>query len=196
MSATNIPNALLYIGGKAVQSTSTEWRDIPNSATQEVVARVPLATKAKVDLAVANAKQTFRTWRNTSLAQRMRIMLKSQQLLRENIAPPAELITSENGKTLPDAEVMRGLEVVEYACAITSLQLGELAGNAATRVDLYTINQPLGVGVGITAFNFPVMPPCFMLPVACSNTFMLKPSEYDPSSSLFLVKLAVYLLCN
>ena len=193
-AATNIPNVPLYIGGKAVQSASSEWRDVLNPATQEVVARVPFATKAEVDHAVANAKQAFASWRNTSLAQRMRIMLKFQQLLRENMAPLAELITREHGKTLPDAEgeVMRGLEVVEHACSITSLQLGELAENAATGVDVYTINQPIGVGAGITAFNFPVMLPCFMFPVAvaCGNTFILKPSEQDPSSSLFLVELA------
>jgi len=194
MSQANIPNIPLFINGKHVQSTSTEWRDVLNPATQEVVARVPFATADEVNAAVANAKETFRTWRNTSLAQRMRIMLKFQQLLRENIAPLAELITREHGKTLPDAEgeVMRGLEVVEHACSITSLQLGELAENAATGVDVYTINQPLGVGAGITAFNFPVMLPCFMFPisVACGNTFILKPSEQDPSSSLFLVELA------
>ncbi len=103
MSATNIPNALLYIGGKAVQSSiRIEWRDIRNSAIQEVVAGVPFATKVKVDLVVANAKQTFRTCRNSSLAQR--IMLKFQQLLCENTAPLAELITREHGKILPDAE--------------------------------------------------------------------------------------------
>lgn len=167
MSQANIPNIPLFINGKHVQSTSTEWRDVLNPATQEVVARVPFATADEVNAAVANAKDAFRTWRNTSLAQRMRIMLKFQQLLRENIAPLAELITREHGKTLPDAEgeVMRGLEVVEHACSITSLQLGELAENAATGVDVYTINQPLGVGAGITAFNFPVMLPCFMFPI-------------------------------
>lgn len=188
---TSIP---LYIDGKQVQSASTEWRDVVNPATQETVARVPFATAAEADAAVASAKQAFAGWRNTPLGQRMRIMLKFQQLLRENIAPLAELITREHGKTLPDAEgeIMRGLEVVEHACAITSLQLGELAENAATGVDVYTISQPLGVGVGITAFNFPVMLPCFMFPiaVACGNTFVLKPSEQDPSSSLLLVELA------
>lgn len=194
MSQANIPNVPLYLNGEKVQSTSKEWRDVLNPATQEVVARVPFATREEVDRAVANAKETFKTWRNTSLAQRMRIMLKFQQLLRENIGPLAEMITREHGKTLPDAEgeVMRGLEVVEHACSITSLQLGELAENVAGGVDVYTLYQPLGVGAGITAFNFPVMLPCFMFPiaVACGNTFVLKPSEQDPSSSLFLVELA------
>ncbi|MDY7579509.1 CoA-acylating methylmalonate-semialdehyde dehydrogenase [Herbaspirillum sp. RTI4] len=195
MSQTNNSlNVPLYINGERVQSVSTEWRDVVNPATQEVVARVPFATEAEVNQAVANAKQAFASWRNTSLGQRMRIMLKFQQLLRENIAPLAELITREHGKTLPDAEgeVMRGLEVVEHACSITSLQLGELAENAASGIDVYTIHQPIGVGAGITAFNFPVMLPCFMFPiaVAAGNTFVLKPSEQDPTSSLFLVELA------
>ena len=188
MSQVNIPQVPLYINGVHVQSTSSQWRDVLNPATQEVVARVPFATKAEVDLAVANAKQAFTSWRNTPLGQRMRIMLKFQQLLRDNIGPLAELITREHGKTLPDAEgeVMRGLEVVEHACSITSLQLGELAENVAGGVDVYTLHQPIGVGAGITAFNFPVMLPCFMFPiaVACGNTFVLKPSEQDPSSSM------------
>jgi len=194
MSQVNIPQVPLYINGVHVQSTSSQWRDVLNPATQEVVARVPFATKAEVDLAVANAKQAFTSWRNTPLGQRMRIMLKFQQLLRDNIGPLAELITREHGKTLPDAEgeVMRGLEVVEHACSITSLQLGELAENVAGGVDVYTLHQPIGVGAGITAFNFPVMLPCFMFPiaVACGNTFVLKPSEQDPSSSMLLVELA------
>lgn len=194
MSDTTIPNVPLYIGGKSIQSSTTEWRHVLNPATQQIVARVPYATKTEVDQAVASAKEAFRSWRNVSLVQRMRIMLKFQQLLRDHVAPLAELITREHGKTLPDAEgeVMRGLEVIEHACSITSLQLGEMAENAATGVDVYTINQPLGVGAGITAFNFPVMLPCFMFPiaVACGNTFVLKPSEQDPSSTQFLVELA------
>lgn len=194
MHITAVPNVVLYIHGERVQSTSTEWCDVTNPSTQEVVARVPFATREEVDRAVASAKDAFRTWRNTPIVQRMRIMLTFQQLLREHIGPLAELITREHGKTLPDAEgeVMRGLEAVEHACAISSLQLGELAENVAGGVDVYTMHQPLGVGAGITAFNFPVMLPCFMFPiaVACGNAFVLKPSEQDPSSSVFLAELA------
>ena len=124
----------------------------------------------------------------------MRVMLKFQDLLRANTAKLAEMITREHGKTLPDAEgeVGRGLEVVEHACSIANLQLGEYAENAATGIDV-TLIQPLGVCAGITAFNFPVMLPCFMFPiaVACGNTFVLKPSEQDPTSSLFLAELAL-----
>lgn len=190
----SVPAVPLYIAGQKVTSTSSEWRDVTNPATQEVVARVPFATAEEVDRAIANAKETFRTWRNTSLTQRMRIMLKFQQLLRENTTRLAEIITREHGKTLPDAEgeVMRGLEAVEHFCSIASLQLGEIAENAATGIDVYTLKQPLGVGVGITAFNFPIMLPCWMFPVAvaCGNTFVLKPSEQDPSPSVLLVELA------
>ena len=125
----------------------------------------------------------------------MRIMLKFQKLVRDNVGAIAQAITMEHGKTLPDAEgeVGRGLEVIEHACAMTSLQLGEYAENAATGIDVYTLVQPLGVGAGITAFNFPVMLPCFMFPVAVStgNTFVLKPSEQDPSSTMMLAQLAL-----
>ncbi|MCE8025311.1 CoA-acylating methylmalonate-semialdehyde dehydrogenase [Billgrantia aerodenitrificans] len=191
MSIREIP---MYIDGQAVPSQSQEWRDVINPATQEVVARVPFCTAEEVDRAVASAKEAFKTWRKTPLAKRMRIMLTLQALIREHTDELAALITEEHGKTLPDAagEVGRGLEVVEHACSITSLQLGELAENAASEVDVYTLNQPLGVGAGITAFNFPIMLPCFMFPlaIATGNTFVLKPSEQDPSSTMRLVELA------
>ncbi|TFH85953.1 CoA-acylating methylmalonate-semialdehyde dehydrogenase [Billgrantia azerbaijanica] len=191
MSVREIP---MYIDGQPVPSQSQDWRDVVNPATQEVVARVPFCTAEEVDRAVASAKEAFKSWRKVPLAKRQRIMLKLQALIRENTDELAALITEEHGKTLPDAagEVGRGLEVVEHACSITSLQLGELAENAANEVDVYTLNQPLGVGAGITAFNFPVMLPCFMFPlaIATGNTFVLKPSEQDPSSTLRLVELA------
>jgi malonate-semialdehyde dehydrogenase (acetylating)/methylmalonate-semialdehyde dehydrogenase len=184
----------MYIDGKPVTSQSQEWRDVVNPATQEVVARVPFCTAEEVEQAIANAKQAFVTWRKVPLGRRMRIMLKLQALVREHTDELAALISEEHGKTLPDAvgEVGRGLEVIEHACSITSLQLGERAGNVANEVDVYTLNQPLGVGAGITAFNFPIMLPCFMFPlaIATGNTFVLKPSEQDPSSSMRLVELA------
>ena len=184
----------MYVDGQPVPSQSGEWRDVINPATQEVVARVPFCTVEEVDRAVASAKAAFKTWRKVPLAKRMRIMLAFQALIREHTAEIAELITEEHGKTLPDAEgeVGRGLEVVEHACSITTLQLGEIAENAASDVNVYSLNQPLGVGAGITAFNFPVMLPCFMFPlaIATGNTFVLKPSEQDPSSTMRLVELA------
>ena len=184
----------LYIDGQSVPSQSGEWREVLNPATQEVVARVPFATLEEVDRAVASAREAFTTWRKVPLARRMRIMLAFQALIREHTAELAALITEEHGKTLPDAkgEVGRGLEVVEHACSITSLQLGEIAENVASDVNVYSLHQPLGVGAGITAFNFPIMLPCFMFPlaIATGNTFVLKPSEQDPSSTMRLVELA------
>ncbi|TEA79563.1 CoA-acylating methylmalonate-semialdehyde dehydrogenase [Allopusillimonas ginsengisoli] len=190
-----VPRIPLLIGGELVQSKSTEWRDVLNPATQEVVAQVPFATKEELDMAVANSKEAFKTWRNTSQANRTRVMLNLQKLVRDNTAAIAKSISLEHGKTLPDAEgeVGRGLEVIEHACAMASLQLGEYAENAATGIDVYTLIQPLGVCAGITAFNFPIMLPCFMFPMAITagNTFILKPSEQDPSSSLMLAQLAL-----
>lgn len=190
-----IPRIPLLVGGKLVQSKTTEWRNIVNPATQEIVAQVPFCTREELDMAVSNAKEAFKTWRNTSLSARMRIMLNLQKLVRDNVGALAKAITLEHGKTLPDAEgeVGRGLEVIEHACSITSLQLGEYAENAASGIDVYTVIQPLGVCAGITAFNFPVMLPSFMFPIAVSagNTFVLKPSEQDPSSTMMLAQLAL-----
>lgn len=191
----SVPQIPLIIGGEKVISKSEQWLDVLNPATQDVVATVPMATLEEVDAAVASAAQAFKTWSKTSLTKRMRIMLKFQQLLEANTVEIAKLITLEHGKTLPDAEgeVGRALEAVENACSITRLQLGEMANNAATGVDVYTLNKPLGVGLGITAFNFPVMLPAFMFPaaIACGNTFILKPSEQDPSASMLMVELAL-----
>lgn len=192
---SEVPRIPLLIGGELVQSKTTEWRDVLNPATQEVVAKVPFATREELDKAVANAKEAYGKWRNTSQATRTRVMLNLQKLVRDNTAALAKSISLEHGKTLPDAEgeVGRGLEVIEHACAMASLQLGEYAENAATGIDVYTLIQPLGVCAGITAFNFPIMLPCFMFPMAISagNTFILKPSEQDPSSSLMLAQLAL-----
>ncbi|ALM51512.1 CoA-acylating methylmalonate-semialdehyde dehydrogenase [Halomonas huangheensis] len=185
----------MIIDGAAVTSSSGEWRDVVNPATQQVVARVPFCSLDEVDRAIDSARDAFVSWRKVPLAKRMRIMLKLQALVREHTGELAALISEEHGKTLPDAEgeVGRGLEVIEHACSITSLQMGEVAENAASEVDVYTLNQPLGVGAGITAFNFPVMLPCFMFPmaIATGNCFVLKPSEQDPSSTMRLVELAL-----
>ena len=182
------------IGGKRVASTGTQWRDNVNPATQEVLARVPLATAAEVDAAVVAAREAFKTWRKTPIGQRARIFLKYQQLIRENMKELAAMLTAEQGKTLADAEgdIFRGLEVVEHAANIGNLQLGELANNVANGVDTYTLLQPLGVCAGITPFNFPAMIPLWMFPmaIACGNTFVLKPSEQDPMVTMRLAELA------
>jgi len=193
--ATNVATVKLLIDGAFVESTSTEWRDVVNPATQTVLARVPFATVGEVDAAVAAAKEAFKTWRKTPIGTRARIFLKYQQLIRENMQELAAILTAEQGKTLPDAEgdVFRGLEVVEHAAAIGNLQLGELANNVASGVDTYTLLQPLGVCAGITPFNFPAMIPLWMFPmaIATGNTFVLKPSEQDPMVTMRLVELAL-----
>ncbi|WP_198969035.1 CoA-acylating methylmalonate-semialdehyde dehydrogenase [Xylophilus sp. ASV27] len=189
------PTVKLLIGGRFVESSTTEWRNVVNPATQEVLARVPFATPAEIDAAVAAAQEAFKTWRKTAIGARARIFLKYQQLIRENMQELAALLTAEQGKTLADAEgdVFRGLEVVEHAAGIGNLQLGELANNVAGGVDTYTLLQPLGVCAGITPFNFPAMIPLWMFPmaIACGNTFVLKPSEQDPMVTMRLCELAL-----
>ncbi|WP_063896752.1 CoA-acylating methylmalonate-semialdehyde dehydrogenase, partial [Burkholderia vietnamiensis] len=191
----DVPTVKLLIDGAFVESATSEWRDIVNPATQQVLARVPFATAAEVDAAVQAAHAAYATWKNTPISARMRIMLKFQALVRANQQRIAKTLTAEQGKTLPDAEgdIFRGLEVVEHACSIGTLQLGEFAENVAGGVDTYTLRQPLGVCAGITPFNFPAMIPLWMFPMAivCGNTFVLKPSEQDPLSTMELVELAI-----
>ncbi len=195
MTQANVPTVKLLINGEFIESKTTQWRDVINPATQQVLARVPLATEEELAAAVASAKQAFNTWRKTPIGTRARIFLKYQQLIRENMAEVAAILTAEQGKTLPDAEgdIFRGLEVVEHAANIGTLQMGEMANNVAGGVDTYTLQQPLGVCAGITPFNFPAMIPLWMFPmaIACGNTFVLKPSEQDPMSTMRLVELAV-----
>ena len=194
-AAVKVATVKLLINGQFVESKTTEWRDVVNPATQQVLARVPFATQDEINAAVASAKEAFKTWKKTPIGARARIFLKLQQLIRENMAELAALLTAEQGKTLPDAEgdVFRGLEVVEHASAIGNLQLGELANNVASGVDTYTVLQPLGVCAGITPFNFPAMIPLWMFPmaIATGNTFVLKPSEQDPMVTMRLCELAL-----
>ncbi|WP_044874519.1 CoA-acylating methylmalonate-semialdehyde dehydrogenase [Pseudomonas sp. LFM046] len=195
MTSSSVPSVKLLINGEFVESRTTQWRDIVNPATQEVLARVPFATAEEMDAAVASAKEAFKTWRKTPIGARARIFLKYQQLIRENMKELAAILTAEQGKTLPDAEgdIFRGLEVVEHAANIGTLQMGELANNVASGVDTYTVNQPLGVCAGITPFNFPAMIPLWMFPmaIATGNTFVLKPSEQDPMVTMRLAELAL-----
>jgi malonate-semialdehyde dehydrogenase (acetylating)/methylmalonate-semialdehyde dehydrogenase len=191
----SIPTVPLLINGEWVESRTTVWRDVVNPATQEVLARVPFATAEEVAQAVSSAQRAFKTWRKTPIGARARIFLKLQQLIRENMADLAATLTAEQGKTLVDAEgdVFRGLEVVEHAANIGTLQMGEFAQNVAGGVDTYSVLQPLGVCAGITPFNFPAMIPLWMFPmaIACGNTFVLKPSEQDPLVTVKLVRLAL-----
>ena len=145
-SNAGVRTAKLLIDGKFVESTTQEWRDIVNPATQELVGRVPFATKEEVDAAVASAVKAFQTWRLTPLGARMRVMLRFQDLVRQNMKRIAQTLTAEQGKTLPDAEgdIFRGLEVIEHACSIGTLQQGEFSENVAGGVDTYTLRQPIG----------------------------------------------------
>ncbi len=189
------PTVKLLINGKFVESKAKAWRDVVNPATQEVLARVPMCDAGEVDAAVKAAAEAFKTWRNTPLGARARIMLKLQELIRRDMKKLAACLTAEQGKTLPDAEgdIFRGLEVVEHACSIGTLSLGEFAEQVANGVDTYYIRQPIGVCAGITPFNFPAMIPLWMFPMAivCGNTFVMKPSEQDPMTPMLLAELAI-----
>jgi len=194
-SDTALQTVRLLIDGEWVESQSSEWHDIVNPATQEVLAKVPFATASEVDAAICAAQRAFQTWKLTPIGARMRIMLKLQALIREHSKRIAAVLSAEQGKTIADAEgdIFRGLEVVEHACSIGTLQMGEFAENVAGGVDTYTLRQPIGVCAGITPFNFPAMIPLWMFPMAitCGNTFVLKPSEQDPLSTMLLVELAI-----
>ena len=191
----SVQQVKLLINGEWVESKTTEWQDIVNPATQEVLAKVPFATADEVNAAIDAAHRAFQTWKLTPIGARMRIMLKLQALIREHSKRIAVVLSAEQGKTIADAEgdIFRGLEVVEHAASIGNLQLGELANNVANGVDTYTLMQPLGVCAGITPFNFPAMIPLWMFPmaIATGNTFVLKPSEQDPMVTMRLVELAL-----
>ncbi len=182
-----------WTGGKPAASTSGRSGIVWNPATGEAQARVEFASAADVDAAVATALKAFPEWRATPLSRRAEIMFALRELLHSNRHRIAELITLEHGKTLADAtgEVARGLENVEFACGIPHLLKGGFSEQVSRGVDVYQINQPLGVVAGITPFNFPAMVPMWMFAnaIACGNTFILKPSEKDPSVSVFLAEL-------
>jgi malonate-semialdehyde dehydrogenase (acetylating)/methylmalonate-semialdehyde dehydrogenase len=183
-----------WIGGESVETGSGRTGIVWNPATGEHHAHVNFATVAEVDAAVAAAKAAFPAWRATSLSRRAEILFKFRALIDENRGKIAEIISTENGKTIADAmgEVARGIENVEFACGIPQLMKGGYSEQAATGVDVYQIRQPLGVVAGITPFNFPAMVPLWMLAnaIACGNTFVLKPSEKVPGASMFIAQLA------
>ncbi len=182
-----------WIGGREWEGAAERRGDIYNPATGQVTGTVDFATAAVVDDAVAAAAKAFPGWRAASLARRSSVLFSFRQLLAARTAELAALISEEHGKVASDAagEVARGLEVVEFACGIPHLLKGGFSENVSTGVDAYSIRQPLGVVAGITPFNFPAMVPMWMFPVAiaCGNAFVLKPSEKDPSASLFLARL-------
>jgi malonate-semialdehyde dehydrogenase (acetylating)/methylmalonate-semialdehyde dehydrogenase len=195
VAASHAPTVKMLLDGQFIESRSHEWHDVINPATQEVLAQVPFATDDELNAAVASAKRAYAGWKNMPLAARARVMLKLQALVREHMSRIAQTLSAEQGKTLADAEgdVFRGLEVVEHACSVGTLQLGEFAENVAGGVDTYTLRQPIGVCAGISPFNFPAMIPLWMFPMAivCGNTFVLKPSEQDPMTPMLLAQLAL-----
>src|SRR6266704_964879 len=182
-----------FIGGKHVSGESGRFGDVFNPTTGALSARVPFASKAEVGRTIANAKETFAGWSETSPVTRARVMFRFKELIERHMDELAVLIASEHGKVLSDAKgsVQRGLEVVEFACGIPHLLKGEFSDNITSGMDLYSMRQPLGVCAGITPFNFPAMVPMWMFPVAiaCGNSFILKPSEKDPSCPLRLAEL-------
>lgn len=186
MSVTKSDTKILknFINGEWVSSHSTKTLDVPNPATNELIAKVPISTKDDVDLAVKAAKEAFKTWKNVPVPKRARIMFKYHYLLNENHEALAKLIVQENGKAFKEAygEVQRGIECVEFASGAPTLLMGETLSGIAEEMDSEMFRFPLGVVGGITPFNFPMMVPLWMFPLAvvCGNTFVLKPSERTP----------------
>jgi len=182
-----------FINGKTAKGSSKKTSKVFNPATGEQTSEVNLASKADVDLAVQKAKQAFTDWSRKPPAQRARVIFKFKELIEKNSDEIIKLIVSEHGKVYEDAKgsLMRGLEVVEFACGIPQVLKGEFTENVGTDIDSWSIRQPLGVCAGITPFNFPAMVPMWMFPmaIACGNTFILKPSEKDPSCSIRLAEL-------
>jgi malonate-semialdehyde dehydrogenase (acetylating)/methylmalonate-semialdehyde dehydrogenase len=193
MAATAVKHIGHYIGGTHVAGNGSRAGDVFNPATGEVAARVQYATKEEVAAAVNAARVAFPAWSQTPPLKRARIMFKFKELVERHMNELAAAITHEHGKVLSDAkgEVVRGLEVAEYACGIPEVLKGEYTEQVANGIDAWTMRQPLGVCAGITPFNFPVMVPMWMFPmaIACGNTFVLKPSERDPTPSLMLADL-------
>lgn len=182
-----------WVGGRSVAGQSGRTGPVFDPATGVQTGIVDLASSAEVNAAVGSVVPTAREWRKVSLSRRTSILFRFRELLVEGADELAAIVTGEHGKVLSDAagEIARGLENVEFACGVPQLMKGDFSEQAATGVDVYSIRQPLGVVAGITPFNFPVMVPLWMCAnaIACGNAFVLKPSERDPSASLFLARL-------
>jgi len=190
MTSTEIHH---FINGAPYRGRSDSYADVFNPATGEVAHRVNLGSAAEIDAAVAAARAAFPAWSETAPLKRARVLFRFKALLEQHHVELAQAITREHGKVLADAkgEVTRGIEVVEFACGAPHLLSGKHSDNIGGGIDNWNIRQPLGVVAGITPFNFPVMVPMWMFPMAlaCGNTFVLKPSERDPSPSLLLAQL-------
>ena len=182
-----------FIDGKIVSGTSDRKGKVFNPAIGKQESEVRLGTKQDLDLAVQKAKKAFETWSNVTPIQSARIIFKYKELIEKNYDELTKLIVSEHGKVYEDAKgsLTRGLEVVEFACGIPQMLKGDFTENVGPNIDSWSVRQPLGVCAGITPFNFPAMVPMWMFPmaIACGNTFVLKPSEKDPSCPLKLAEL-------
>lgn len=183
----------LLVNGDWVDSTATEFQDIYNPSTGEVIGRTPLGGTADVDRAVQVAHKAFLEWKEVPIIERARVMFRFKNLMEQHYEEIAQCVTREHGKTLPEsrASVQRAIEVVEFACGIPSLMMGESMENIARNVDCETIRHPIGVCAGIAPFNFPAMVPLWMYPIAltCGNSFVLKPSEKVPLTSMMIANL-------
>ena len=182
-----------YINGKVYKGSSSKKGKVYNPATGTQESEVTLGTKSDLDHAVENAKLAFEKWSQVTPLQRARVIFKYKELIEKNYDELTKLIVSEHGKVYDDAKgsLTRGLEIVEFACGIPQMLKGEFTENVGTNIDSWSMRQPLGVCAGITPFNFPAMVPMWMYPmaIACGNTFILKPSEKDPSCSVRLAQL-------
>lgn len=181
------------IDGKRIEGQSGRFADVFNPATGAVIAEVPLASAQEIDRAVEVASQAFLSWSETPMQKRARIMFRFVELLERNRSKLGEIVTREHGKVKGDAEgeIQRGIENVEYACGISQVLKSEYSEKVGSGIDSWNLRQPLGVVAGITPFNFPAMVPLWMFPnaIACGNTFILKPSERDPSAANFMAEL-------
>ncbi|CAK1543114.1 unnamed protein product [Leptosia nina] len=187
------PTTKLYIDGQFVDSKTSQWIELTNPATNEVIGRVPETTQDELNVALESAKKAYKSWSQSTIMTRQQLMFKFGRLLRENHSKLAAKITEEQGKTIADAEgdVLRGIQLVEHCCSITTLQLGDCIQNISKDMDTHSYKVPLGVVGGVAAFNFPVMIPLWMFPPALvtGNTCILKPSEQDPGATLMMMEL-------
>jgi len=193
LSKTDVRDIHHFVSGKSAPGASGRWGEIFDPNTGAVQAKVQLATEAEVDAAVQAASKAFPAWSAMNPQRRARVLFKFKQLVEDNMDELAQLLSSEHGKVVADSrgDVQRGLEVIEFACGIPHVQKGEYTEGAGPGIDVFSMRQPLGVVAGITPFNFPAMIPMWMFGVAlaCGNTFILKPSEKDPSVPLRLAEL-------
>ncbi|MCH2476670.1 MAG: CoA-acylating methylmalonate-semialdehyde dehydrogenase [Gammaproteobacteria bacterium] len=182
-----------WINGTHEPSSSNRYGDIYNPATGQVIAKLPMGNSGDLDKAVNAAELAFKSWSKTSITRRSQVLFKYKELLESNREELTRLITLEHGKVLSDAagSLQRGIEVVDFACGIPHLMKGEFSEQVGTGIDCYSTRQPIGVCSGVTPFNFPAMVPMWMFPIAivCGNTFILKPSEKNPSCSMKLAEL-------